>query len=234
MLHDVKDYFYFTKSEKRGIFVLSFLIVFSFFLPLLYSAVYKPDNDAEIEAMIRSGIICIPESPAGDTDTMYRRRYWEESGYKEKDNDRPNSRPNYAGYSSKVPVIELNTADSLDLLSLPGIGPYFAKAIIRYREKLGGYLSVNQLLEIYGMDQQKLERIKLNLRIDTTGFRKFAVNTADFKTIMRHPYCNYQIAKALVKFRQQYGLITRFDELKKSGIFPDTLYIRILPYLSLD
>ena len=76
-----------------------------------------------------------------------------------------------------------------------------------------------------------LKRTKFNF---ISIIRFHSINTADFKTIMKHPYCNYQIAKSLIKFGQQYGNITQFDELVKSGIIPDSLFHKILPYLSLN
>ena len=59
-----------------------------------------------------------------------------------------------------IPLIDLNRADSAQLLALPGIGPYFAGKIVRYRQKIKGYTSVDQLLEIYRFDQEKLDGIR--------------------------------------------------------------------------
>jgi DNA uptake protein ComE-like DNA-binding protein len=233
MLHEVKDYFYFTRNEKRGILVISICIVASIFIPGLYSLIEGPARDREIEDLIVSGICCLPDSFRTDSGNQKTRNFNDYHSYK-KGLPAPLQFQKKGISGMNYPVIDLNKADSLDLLSLPGIGPYFAKSILRYRKRLGGYVSINQLLEIYGMDKNKLDRLRPNLKVDTVGIVRLSINTADFKTIMKHPYSNYQIAKAIITFRQQYGAITQYDELIRSGVMPDSVFRKILPYLSLQ
>ncbi|MHC1707970.1 MAG: helix-hairpin-helix domain-containing protein [Bacteroidales bacterium] len=205
----------------------------SIFFPEFYDLYRGPAKEKDIEAFIYAGVCCIPEPMAADSDSVSRQEPGNGNYSDAHRNDLPDTK-RVKFQATLTPVFDLNQADSLDLLSLPGIGPYFAKAILRYREILGGYVSVNQLLEIYGMNKEKLDKLKPKLKLDTTGLRKLPVNAADFKTILKHPYCNYLIAKSLINFRQQYGKITQMDELLKSGIMPDSTYRKMLPYMVLE
>jgi DNA uptake protein ComE-like DNA-binding protein len=236
MQREIKDYFYFSKNEKRGIFLLCLLILLTFFIPRVYSLLVGKVPDEAVFRQLEAGIICFPGEDVNPEDSMpdntsdyrfNREKYpnFDKGKYKGK---------NFQEVYKPAFIIEINSADSLDLLSVPGIGPFFSLKILRYREKLGGYFSVNQLLEIKGMDPGKLKRMKPYFRVDTSGIRKIPLNTVDFKVLLKHPYSNYQVAKAIVKFRQSYGTIQNLDEIRKSGLMPDSLFIKLKPYLSLQ
>ena len=97
------------------------------------------------------------------------------------------------------------------LQNLPGIGPYFAKNIISYREKLGGFIETNQLLEVYAFDSARLETIKSHIIIDSIETRKIKINHDDFKTILRHPYIEYEDVKKIINYRESHGMIQNWD-----------------------
>jgi competence ComEA-like helix-hairpin-helix protein len=128
-------------------------------------------------------------------------------------------------------VVELNAADSAQLVQVIGIGPFFAKVIIEHREKLGGYRSKNQVLEVYGMDSTKFERIEDQLIVDSLSLAQINVNTATFKELLRHPYLNYNQTKAIVNYREQHGLFKSVSELQKIHLVKGETYRKIAPYL---
>ncbi len=109
----------------------------------------------------------------------------------------------------------INSADTTELKSLPGIGSFFARNIVEYREKLGGYVEINQLLEVYAFDSSRLETITPYINIDSISLRKINVNTDDFKTILRHPYIEYEDVKNVVNHREKRGFIKNWDEYLK-------------------
>jgi DNA uptake protein ComE-like DNA-binding protein len=127
--------------------------------------------------------------------------------------------------------VDLNRADSAQLLPLPGIGPVFAGRIIRYRDLLGGYTSVSQLSEVYGLTQETIERISGRLVIDTSAVRKLELNRATFRELLRHPYLEYNDVKSLVSFRDFRDTIQSFRELQENHILPDSLLLKMRPYL---
>ncbi|MFA5814343.1 MAG: helix-hairpin-helix domain-containing protein [Bacteroidales bacterium] len=136
------------------------------------------------------------------------------------------------GQARKKPkIIEINSADSLALLDLPGIGPVFAKRIIKYRQMLGGFAYPEQLKEVYGMDSARLSGFIKQIRIDTSGIRKMDINKATFKELLAHPYLEYEQVKAIARFRDKKGLLGSPGELWAAGVLADSLWSCLSHYL---
>ena len=111
--------------------------------------------------------------------------------------------------------LKINSADTTELKSLPGIGSFFAKNIVDYRNKLGGFINKQQLLEVYGLDSSRFEIISPYIILDSIEIQKVKVNHDDFKTILRHPYIEYEDVKKIVNYRETKGMITNWEQYKK-------------------
>jgi competence ComEA-like helix-hairpin-helix protein len=127
-------------------------------------------------------------------------------------------------------LIDINRADSIQLLPLPGIGPVFAGRIIKYRDLLGGFLTVDQLREVYGMPEETVELIRDMILIDTTIIRKIFLDSAGFKELLRHPYLEYNDVRTLLQFRDFTGNIQSKRELRENYILPDSTLERVSFY----
>lgn len=127
--------------------------------------------------------------------------------------------------------VHLNTADSVSLLSLPGIGPVFAGRIVKYRRLLGGFYSPDQLREVYGMKEETIEQITPFLLMDSLEQVKLHVNTFSFRDLLRHPYLEYEDVKALVSYIDLEGAIDSMGELRDNNLLPEAILDRIEPYL---
>ena len=136
--------------------------------------------------------------------------------------------------SNSKMIVELNNADSIQLLMIKGIGPYFANKILEYRSKLGGYYSKEQLLEIWNFDSLRFLSIKDEIRIDSINVFKLNINDADVNTLKSHPYMKWNIANSIVKYRDQHGDYKTIGDLKKIVLISDSTYIRIRPYLTIE
>ena len=101
--------------------------------------------------------------------------------------------------------IDLNEADSSALISVRGIGPYFCKAILAYRKALGSFASIDQLLEIRGMDQEKFDRIKDQVFVHPAGIKKFSIAEADRSFLSKHPYIGAYNARGIALFLQSHS-----------------------------
>jgi len=134
----------------------------------------------------------------------------------------------------KPKIIEINSADSLVLDELPGIGPAFARRIIKYRVMLGGFVYPEQLKEVYGMDSTRLNGFIKLIRIDTSGIRKMDINKATFKELLAHPYLEYEQVKAIVRFRDKKGLLGSPGELWAAGVLADSLWNCLSHYLIVE
>ncbi len=126
--------------------------------------------------------------------------------------------PKANSISSKALVqkpVKLNSADTTELKSLPGIGSFFAKNIVDYRNKLGGFIEKEQLLEVYAFDSTRMSNIENFITIDSIELRKVDVNNDDFKTILRHPYIEYEDVKKIVNYRESKGMIKNWEQYLK-------------------
>ena len=115
----------------------------------------------------------------------------------------------------EILIVNINTTDTMQLLNLPEIGPFFARNIVEYRKKLGGFIDKKQLLEIYGFDSVRYEIISPYIIIDSVAIRRLKVNHDDFKTLLRHPYIEYDDVKKIVNYRETKGMITNWEQYKK-------------------
>jgi DNA uptake protein ComE-like DNA-binding protein len=121
----------------------------------------------------------------------------------------------------------LNSADTTSLQTVPGIGPYYARQIVRYGERLGGYVSVSQLDEI---EDFPLESKKYFVIKDSTP-RKLNVNRLTLNELKRHPYINFYQARAITDYRRLHGPIRSLDELRLSKDFSSEAISRLSPYV---
>jgi DNA uptake protein ComE-like DNA-binding protein len=132
----------------------------------------------------------------------------------------------------EVRMVDLNTADSLTLLEIRGIGPYFANKILNYRRRLGGYLKKSQLLEIPRMSDSLYQTIEKNFYVDTSRIDRIDINTADFKTFIRHPYFTSDIIQKILKYRKQNGPFEKAEHISRIRHLKESEGQKILPYLS--
>lgn len=129
-------------------------------------------------------------------------------------------------------VVELNGADTTTLQLLHGIGPAFARRIVKYRERLGGYVSTSQLLEVYGFTPDLLAHIAPHLQLDTaSALRRIPVNSATLKQLIRHPYVEYYFARDLVNLRSHGVTFSSVDDLRTLPSASDTMLSKLHPYL---
>ena len=127
--------------------------------------------------------------------------------------------------------IEINAADSVELKQLPGIGDKLSKRIVKYRDLLGGFYSLSQLKEVYGLSEQVIQQIDGMVAIDLKRIRKVDLNFAEWAELAKHPYIQKDIARQIIKFRTKYGSIHESSVLLDSMILNIGEYSRLKPYL---
>ncbi|MEJ5962675.1 ComEA family DNA-binding protein [Pedobacter immunditicola] len=129
-------------------------------------------------------------------------------------------------------MIEINGADSTALDQIRGIGPAFARRIIKYRERIGGFHKKEQLMEVYGLDSLKFSEIKDQVKVDATAVKKININTASIEDFKNHPYLRYKQVNAMIQYRVQHGNYGNFADLKKVAILTPELLEQLEPYIS--
>ena len=129
--------------------------------------------------------------------------------------------------------VNLNTADSAELCIVKGIGPAFASRIVKYREKIGGFVVLSQIREVFGITDEVAQKISPQLFVETDfSPRKIAVNQADKKMLGAHPYIGYKNAETVLLYIKNNGKLKSEEDFKKIGIWSDAEIERILPYIS--
>jgi len=193
----LKEYFNYSKHERRGIFtlltIIMGLIFYNMMIPELVnlSDPEKPDFKEEVDSFL-----AIQQE-----------------------------------YERSEKIIEINTADTSDLKKLPGIGPYYAGRIIKYRELLGGYYRKEQLLEVYGMDSARYHGFHQFILVDTNKILKINLNMVEFKALLRHPYFDYEMVKGIFNYKRKVKQIRYASELNSANIVSSIKYSKIKPYL---
>lgn len=130
-------------------------------------------------------------------------------------------------------VQDLNTADSLALLKIYGIGPKLASRIIAFRSRLGGFVSNDQLREVYGLDTAVINQVQKRFRVKE-GYEptKLNINTSSEAELARHPYIGRQKAKAIVAHRFQHGNFQKPEDLLGIRSMDEASFLKMKPYLT--
>lgn len=139
-----------------------------------------------------------------------------------------------AVYPKKIKPVEkvnINSADTIALQTIPGIGRYFARRIVRFREQLGGFADVAQLLEIEGFPESSLAYASIG---NSSAVKKIKINQLDAWKLSRHPYLLYVQAKDIVAYRNMNGNITSLAQLESIKSFTPSDVKRLAPYVDFD
>lgn len=129
--------------------------------------------------------------------------------------------------------VNLNGGNEDDFKKIRGIGSYFSRKIIDYREQLGGYINKEQLMEIWKIDLEKYQEIEEFIYFGNEPVMKISINKATVEELSKHPYINFKVANSIVKIREQHGNYTDIGGIKKSKIIDEVTFQKIKPYLSL-
>ena len=137
--------------------------------------------------------------------------------------------------SKAIEKFDINLADTTQLIRIYGIGSKLSQRIIKYRNSLGGFILMNQLKEIYGLDSVVVKELNKKAFIqDEFQPSRLAINTLSEKELAAHPYIKYNLAKAIATYRFQHGNFTSLEDLKKIALVDEAFYTKIKPYLTLN
>ena len=219
-----KAYFFFTKGERRG--VIALLLIASLFLlvrVLLANRYEGSSADTVGEPFVSSaedGERSLSLSKGPNSETREFKRSTRTSRRSAKTDE----------------MVELNSADTTRLKQLRGIGSGYAKMIVAYREKLGGFYKAEQLLEVYKFPDETYQKIKHQLSVDTTLIRKIKINEATVKQLKSHPYISYYQALSIVENRELQPAM-RYNSLYDMVVDEDLKeedILRVAPYFSFE
>lgn len=147
-------------------------------------------------------------------------------------NDPPNPQPKPPVARHAPKEIDINTATVEEWKALPGIGEVLANRIIKFRERIGGFGSMEQLHKTYGISDSVFLAIGPYLKLDPANLPKLNVNTASAYDMRRRLSIPLAIAKAIVTYREQNGPYESVNDLTKVILVSDTLFQRVLPLIT--
>lgn len=132
-------------------------------------------------------------------------------------------------------MVDIGTADSTELMLIKGIGPSFSRRISLFRNKLGGFVSREQLKEVWGLSDSLYQSLLPFICLkDSSNIKKINLNTADFNELRNHPYVGYQLASLFCNYRKQHQGFKTLDEIKKLPLVNEQLYSKLAPYLKVE
>ena len=134
------------------------------------------------------------------------------------------------GYIPKLHAgqhVSINEADTSELQKILGIGSAYARAIVNYRDRLGGFATVRQVLDIGGVPESALHFMK----VSESGVHHIAINQLTLNQLRRHPYINFYQARAICDFRRLHGPISSLQQLSNLTVFTSEDIARLEPYI---
>jgi competence protein ComEA len=138
-------------------------------------------------------------------------------------------------YAAKtIQPIDINLADTNAFISLPGIGSKLAQRIIAFRDKLGGFYSIDQVGETYLLPDSIFQKIKPKLKLVDNNVKQININSASIDEMRSHPYLRYNLAKAIFQYRQQHGNFNSVEEIKKIMLINEEIFNKIFPYITVQ
>lgn len=244
-----KDFFYFSKGERRALILLVLIISTAFILLLVKDNYITNSQNAEVVKVdalnkemsaIKTQELLIHDSISTSQTTESTKPSVESKpsvSARTKFTAKPRFSKSASTFSQKFPkgtIVELNSADTTVLKKVPGIGSTFSNRIIKFRELLGGFHNISQLREVYGIDDDKFNQLKSWFEADTSQIRKLKVNALTFETLSRHPYLSYKQTRAIIRLRERKGQLTGWEMLDLLNEFSAEDKQRLKPYISFD
>ncbi len=216
MKRRITNYFSITKKEWNGTVVLVIAILLVLATPYVYQKLHK-DKPINFKEFDKAVALLNPSNKKSGVNTH---------------SDKSNSQAFISNKLKSGETVELNTADSASLTRIHGIGPSFARRIIAYRNKLGGFVNKNQLKEVYGLDAEKYTEINAEIRVDDSRIYKIPINTIEFEQLRHFPYLSYKQANAIIQYRAQHGSYKSIKDMGSVAILNEDILSKIATYVT--
>ncbi len=219
-----KNYLGFSNRESRGFVLVLPVLFLLYIIPEIYGYFLHRKNKQNyqvylhrVDSLVNAGWVPL------ESDNNYQQKVAQDTGKTTSVYKKPRS-PEL----TKIPFSE---ADSAVLQIVPGIGQVMAGRIVKFRDNIGGLYQKDQLLEVYGMKPEVMDKVFEYFEFVPGIMRKLSINHQDVNTLAKHPYLNYGSAKVIVAYRDQHGLYKSPEDLLKIKIFNEDWLDRLKPYL---
>jgi DNA uptake protein ComE-like DNA-binding protein len=222
----IKNWFGFTRRERRSTFIMLLIIIL--IIGLRYTI---PESRIAIEYITDT-----ISAEVNYSDHLLRNNTSHEKTFATDSSARGKFRkPSYIKKSLPQKTrIDINISDSATLIKLPGIGPVLSARIIKYRRLLGGFARIDQLKEVYGLPVETFELIKGLIFADSLAVTRININSAGYKELSHFPYFEKYEVKAILKYRELKGRITKITDLTENKLITEEKARKVSPYLKFE
>lgn len=217
----LKTYLGFSKRESQGFVLVLPILIALYTIPKIYDDHILRSSEVDyqayqetVDSLLKAGFVISPIKTI---------ELGQDSIRKPTSSPRPRT--------ATLNKLDFNEADSIVLQIVPGIGQTMAGRIVKFREGLGGMWEKEQLLDVYGMSSEVMERVFDYFEFSPGIYRKVAINEWDASTLANHPYITYGAAKVIVAYRTQHGPYQQAEDLMKVKIFTEDWVEKVKPYL---
>lgn len=221
-----------TRKQWRGYAVMCAVLVAALMAFLFWPRIERKPEVAD-HSQLRQAVESYGEEIVAENARIktnrYASRHKNSFHYEKREYQRKDRRKDYDDF-----VIELNGADTSELQLLYGIGPVYANRIVKYRRLLGGFVRKEQLMDVYGMDEERYAGIAGHIVIDTSLVERLRVNEMSVAELKRHPYLDYYQAKAIVEFRNKCKRIESMDDLKLVNLIDNETATNLQGYIQFN
>lgn len=139
-----------------------------------------------------------------------------------------------SGQKSLV-VRDINTTDTTSLMDVYGIGPVLARRIITFRDRLGGFVDIGQLKEVYGLDSTVVDRLKKRFSVmPEFKPRQLSIQTATVEELSSHPYIGRRKAQSIAVYIEQHGKLDSLGQLLQIRTIDEQWLAKVEPYLLVE
>jgi len=210
----LKDYFDLSKKEEKG-FIALLGIIFILFGLQFFMVYFVPAKKTDFSNLQKIA----NQLQSGKMDSMA------------KSSEKSSVLP-----GPKKPLsspVDLNTADSIKLMTIKGIGPTFAGRILVFRRSLGCFMEISQLQDVHGIGPEKFRFLQPQVCLSKGHPKILNINTATFDDLKANPYINYKLANDILQYRINHGRFSSVGDLKQITALDKTTFVKILAYITI-
>lgn len=131
-------------------------------------------------------------------------------------------------------LVDINSSDTAAWIALPGIAAKLSNRIINFRDRLGGFYSISQVAETFGLPDSVFQKIRPRLLLNNKNIKQLNINTATLDEMKQHPYIRYNLANLIIQYRNQHGNFSSIDDIKKIMTVTEDQYMKLSPYLKVQ
>ncbi len=211
----MKTRFDFTSGEWAASLLLLAFLLFCYLFYYLYDGKPKPNGDLEMYAAVFEEFNMRQEAIRDSLEQSRQMRSYPKQVYSPYGDTVPGTKKSAKRPMYEIIKININRCDSTDITVVPMFGSKRAAKLVEYRDRLGGFYSLEQLQEVYILQSIPMDLLKKHFVLNPNDVRKLNVNTATYSEMVKHPYFDAYLTKTILNYRNKNGNIASFEELQQ-------------------